>query len=212
MLAGLLFAGCAKSEQQASTGGSSTGTGKVGFVYLDQLVKAHPLYPQLAQTERSIDALSLRSLGPQVAQTGSNLSKADKELNAELAAASARTKKILEEKQIEYGREENAAISAAIAAGGRASSGGAVGGNVGATASQQAAGVNKAMNRDVQTYERTLASQERQQTGAYEKAVTQRADREYRAKANELQNKEAEFALSLATKDAPQRLELRTRL
>jgi len=212
LLAGLLFAGCAKSEQQASTGGSSTGTGKVGFVYLDQLVKAHPLYPQLAQTERSIDALSLRSLGPQVAQTGSNLSKADKELNAELAAASARTKKILEEKQIEYGREENAAISAAIAAGGRASSGGAVGGNVGATASQQAAGVNKAMNRDVQTYERTLASQERQQTGAYEKAVTQRADREYRAKANELQNKEAEFALSLATKDAPQRLELRTRL
>lgn len=179
---------------------------------MDALVKAHPLYPQLAQIERSIDALSLRTLGPDVAQTGSSLSQQDAELQRELTAASERTNKIIAEKQTEYQREENAAIAAALAAGGHAVGSGPVGANVGGTANQQVAGVNAQMNRDAAAYGRTLASQERQQTTAYEKTITQRVNQQYQAKANELQNKESAFALSLATKDAPQRLELRTRL
>lgn len=212
-LALVLLAGCAKGgQEQTASGPTATGSGKVGFVDMDQLVKVHPLYPQLAQTERSIDALNLRSLGPQVAQTGANLSKEDAELQKELTDASQRTRAILDAKQIEYQREENAAIAAALAAGGRAASGGAVGSSVGGTANRQVAGVNAQMNRDVQAYQHTLGTQERRETTAYERAISQRIDRQYQAKANELQSKEAEFALSLATKDAPQRLELRTRL
>jgi hypothetical protein len=205
-----LLAGCAKPGQQAVAPPGEEG--KVGYVDIDALVRVHPLYAQLAQTERSIDALNLRSLGPNVAQTGSNLSKEDAELQQELAAASDRTRKILDQKQVEYQREENAAITAALAAGGQAVGGGKVGANVGATAGRQVAGVNGEMNRDVQAYRNTLSAQERDQAYSYQKAVAQRVDRQYQAKANELQTKEAELELSLQTKDAPTRLELHTRL
>jgi hypothetical protein len=213
VLAALLFAGCAKpAAQQSAPSPSPSGGGEVGYVHMQELIKAHPLYPQLAQTERSIDALSLRSLGPGVAETGASLSKEDAELQKELTDASLRAKKILDQKQAEYQREENAAISAALAAAGRAEAGGAVGADVGATANRQVAGVRAEMNRDLQAYQKTLADQERRQTLAYERAVSQRFDRQYQAKAQELQSKESQLALQLATKDAPQRLELRTRL
>src|SRR5579875_2728615 len=164
------------------------------------------------QSELSIDALSLRSLGPAVGQTGSDLSKQDAELQKELDEATARTKQILAQKQVEYQREENAAIDAALAAAGRAGSGKPLAADVGATAQQQASGVSAQMSRNLQAYAKTLDAQARAQVVAYQKAVSQRLDRQYQAKANELQSKESEFALSLATKDAPQRLELRTRL
>ena len=209
----VVMAGCARPLQTTTAPGPSpSGEGKVGYVDMYVLVKAHPMYAQLAQTERSIDALSLRSLGPDVGSTGSNLSKEDAELQKELTQASDRTNKILNEKQVEYQREENAAISAALAAGGHAASGNAIGAKVNSTAGQQAAGVNAQMGRDTQAYQQTVAAQQRQQTAAYEKAVGTRAEREYAAKANELQQKESEFALTLAQKDAAQRLELRTKL
>lgn len=179
---------------------------------MEQLVKVHPLYGQLHQIELSIDALSLRSLGPGVAQTGADLAKQDAELQKELDAAGTRTKQIIEEKQLEYAREENAAINAALAAGGRAAKGTPIATGIGTTAQQQSAGVGAEMNRNLRAYENTLNAQERSQVEAYERAVSQRIDREFQAKANDLQNKESEFALSLATKDAGQRLELRTRL
>ena len=179
---------------------------------MDDLVKVHPLYPQLHQIEVSIDALSLRSLGPGVAETGSDLSKEDAELQKELDAASQRTKRILELKQEEYQREEIAAINAALAAAGRAGNGAPLANGVGATAGKQASGVNAEMNRNLQTYQKTLTAQEQKQATDYSKAVSERLDRQYQAKANDLQSKESEFALSLATKDAAKRLDLRTRL
>jgi hypothetical protein len=206
------MAGCAKPAQQQSAQPTPGGSDRVGFVRMQQLIKAHPLYGQLHQIELSIDALSLRSLGPAVGQTGSDLSKQDAELQKELDEATARTKQILAQKQVEYQREENAAIDAALAAAGRAGSGKPVAANVGATAQQQASGVSAQMSRNLQAYAKTLDAQARAQVVAYQKAVSQRLDRQYQAKANELQSKESEFALSLATKDAPQRLELRTRL
>jgi len=184
----------------------------VGYVRMQQLVEAHPLYPQLHRIELSMDALNLRSLGPGVGQTGSDLSKEDAELQKELYAASARTKEILAQKQAQYQREENAAIDAALAAGGHAAAGGALGAGLGATAQRQAAGVSAQMNRNLQAYANTLGAQEQAQIKAYQQAVSKRIDAEYQAKANQLQSQEQEFALSLATKDAPQRLELRTRL
>ncbi|MGH7716508.1 MAG: hypothetical protein ACREML_10990, partial [Vulcanimicrobiaceae bacterium] len=161
----------------------------MGYVNLDALVQAHPLYPQLAQTERSIDALNLRSLGRGVGSTGASLGKEDAELQTELTDAGNRTNQILEQKQRDYQREENAAISAALAAGGRASAGGSVGANVGATAGKQVGNVNAEMNRDVNAYRRTLSQQEQQQEKNYEKAVSDRVNRQLQAKANELQNK-----------------------
>ena len=196
--------------QQTAT--PSNASGKIGYVDIDALVKVHPLYSQLAQTERSIDALNLRSLGPGVGSTGASLANEDAELQRELTDASNRTRQILAEKQTEYQREENAAISAALAAGGHAALSSSVGGNVSATTGKQVGNVNAEMNRDVAAYRRTLSGQEQQQEKDYEHAVSDRVNRQLQAKANELQNNESNLELSLQTKDAPQRLELRTRL
>jgi hypothetical protein len=206
-----LLAGCTKPAQQTAAP-VGAGEGKVGYVDIDALVKVHPLYPQLAQTERSIDALNLRSLGPGVGSTGSSLDAQDAELQKELTDASNRTRQILNQKQTEYQREENAAITAALAAGGHAAKSSSVGGNVSATTGKQVGSVNAEMNRDVATYRRTLSSQEQQQERDYSRAVSDRLNRQLQAKTNELQNKEANLELQLQTKDAPQRLELRTRL
>ncbi|MBV8074313.1 MAG: hypothetical protein JO140_02700 [Candidatus Eremiobacteraeota bacterium] len=203
-------AGCAKTQTQEAP--PPPGAARIGYVRMEELLKVHPLYPQLAQTERSIDALSLRSLSPEVAQTGANLSKEDAQLQKELNEASARTKQLLDQKQAEYQKQENAAIAAALAAGGRAAPGQAVGAGVSSTAGRQAGAVAADMNRDLQAYQKTLAAQDRAQSEAYARSVSQRVDRQYRAKANELQSKEQEFGLELATKDAAQRLQLRTQL
>jgi hypothetical protein len=205
-----LLAGCTKPGQQ--TAAPAGGGGKVGYVDIDALVHVHPLYTQLAQTERSIDALNLRSLGPGVGSTGSSLASEDAELNKELTNASNRTRDILNQKQTEYQREENAAISAALAAGGHAAASSNVGANVNATTGKQVGSINAEMNRDVNAYRRTLSSQEVQQEKDYTRAVSDRVNRQLQAKANELQNKEANLELQLQTKDAPQRLDLRTRL
>jgi hypothetical protein len=205
-----LLAGCTKPAQQ--TAAPAGGEGKVGYVDIDALVRVHPLYPQLAQTERSIDALNLRSLGPGVGSTGSSLASQDAELQKELTDASNRTRQILSERQTEYQREETAAINAALAAGGHAAASSSVGANVGATTGKQVGNVNAEMNRDVAAYRRTLSSQEQQQEKSYEHAVSDRVNRQMLAKANELQNKESTLELQLQTKDASERLELRTRL
>jgi hypothetical protein len=205
-----LLAGCTKPGQQAAA--PASGGGKVGYVDTDALVHAHPLYPQLEQIELSMDALNLRSLGPGVASTGSSLAKQDAELQQELTDASNRTNQLIKQKQADYQRQESAAISAALAAGGHAAAAGSVGANVGATAGKQAGNVSAEMNRDVNAYRRTLSQQEQQQERSYEKAVSDRVNRQLQAKTNELQNKESELELSLQTKDASERLELRTRL
>ncbi|MBV8354764.1 MAG: hypothetical protein JO101_05560 [Candidatus Eremiobacteraeota bacterium] len=192
-LAGLC-AGCAKPPA-ASTSAPPARGGKVGYVRMDELIKDHPLYPQLAQTERSIDALNLRSLGPGAAETGADLAKQDAELQRELNDASARAKKLLDQKQDEYRKQENAAIAAALSAGGH-----------------PAPQLAQSMNGDMLSLEKTLQAQDRAQVNAFARSATQRADRQYRAKANELQQKESQFSLELASKDAPARLELRTRL
>jgi Skp family chaperone for outer membrane proteins len=92
-LALVALAACAKptAQQAATPSPSPSSGGAVGYVNMQELVKAHPLYSQLAQTERSIGALSLSSLGPGVAQTGANLSKEDAELQKELTQASEET-------------------------------------------------------------------------------------------------------------------------
>lgn len=207
----LALVSCAKPAQRAAAPAPS-GMGKIGYVRMQELLKVHPLYSQLAQTERSMEALNLRALGPETPQTGADLSKQDAQLQNELNQASLRTKKLLDQKQNEYRQQEGAAIAAALKAGGRAAPAQSIGSTVNATAQQQAAQVTAAMSKDLLAYQRALSEQDRAQSVAFARSISARADRQYRAKANELQQKESNFALELASKDAPDRLELRTRL
>src|ERR1700744_6200269 len=82
---------CVKMPSQPSA--APSGSGAVGYVYMDQLVKHHPLYGQLAQYNDSITALNLAATVPQVAKPDATIAKQEAALQKELNDAADRTKK-----------------------------------------------------------------------------------------------------------------------
>lgn len=188
-------------------------SGKVGYVNMDALVKVHPLYPQLAHLDEDVQALQLKSVGPQIARSGAGITRQEVALQHELDVAAARTKQTLSGKQKEYAEREQAAIAAAVgAAGGTAAGGGSIEQNVQTQARLQGERVTRTAQANLATYRQQLIAQERTAEATLDRALGERATREYRARADELARKESDYALQLASADSAQRLSLRTKL
>jgi hypothetical protein len=182
---------------------------------MTQLVQKHPLYDQLARYDRTIEAFDLNASVPQASAANSDpeLRRREAELERELHDAGARTQALLDQKQHQYQAQEEQAIAAALrGAGFGGPSAAQIAGSVTQTAQQQQAGVSTQVQHDYATYRSTLQNQDRAQIAAAQKALSQRAERTYRAQAEALQAKEAALSLQLANADAPQRLALRTKL
>ena len=107
-----------------------------GYVRIDEVVKHHPLYGQISQLDDAIAAINLQAAGPQVPLGASQIASQTAQLNRELHDAQARANKILAQKQQDYVRREQQAVSAALAAAGIKGSG--------ALAAQQMSGVSAA--------------------------------------------------------------------
>jgi hypothetical protein len=197
-----------------STGGTPPAHAQsVGYVRMDELVQKHPLYEQLARYDRSIEAFDLTSTAPQMTKPDPNLGKREAALQRELHDAADRTNKLLAQKQQQYMKEESDAIAAALRGAGQPGpSAASIAGDVNATAQAQRSGVNAQAQRDFEAFRKTLAQQERAQIAAAQKALSDRADRTYRAKVDELQSKESALSLKLASEDSAERLALRTKL
>jgi len=205
------LAACAHGGQPPES--APSGSSRVGFVRMDELVKIHPLYGQLAQYDRSIEAFDLSGTVPHATAPDKNVAAREHQLELELKAAAQRTSKLLDEKQKQYQLEESKAIAAALqSAGGNVPSASQIGGAVNQTAQLQAGAAGSQAQRDFEAYRGTLEKQGQAQIAAAQRALVQRADRTYRARADELQAKEAALSLKLANEDAPQRLALRTKL
>lgn len=201
------------SHGLSNDAGSNAGGGTIGYVQMDQLVQKHPLYDQLARYDRSIAAFDLTSTAPRAVAADPQMRAREAELQRELTAAADRTRKLLDQKQRQYQAQESQAIAAALRG---ANIGGAsaaqIAGNVNLTARQQQGFVAQQAQRDLQSYRSSLQHQNQSQISAAQKALNDRASRTYRAKAEELQSKEAALSLSLANEDASQRLALHTKL
>jgi hypothetical protein len=209
-VAACALAACGRSNQPAPL---ATGAAAVGYVRMDELVHKHPLYDQLARYERSIEAFDLTATAPQIASSDPTFRRRELELQKQLNDAADRTTKLINQKQHDYQTQEAAAIAAALkGAGAGGPSAAQIAGSVNTTAQQQRSGVAVQAQRDLDAYRATLQKQDQAQINAAQKALTDRADRSYRAKAEELQSKESALSLKLANEDAPQRLALRTKL
>ena len=183
----------------------------IGYVRLDDVIKKHPLYPQLAQIDASIDALNLRTLSPSVPRTGAEIASETAELNRELVAARTRANTLLQQKQRDYAQREQQAINAAIAASGEKP------GTAPAQAMQQAAAAQGAAaaqqaSRDFAQYQQQVVAQDRSAVDALSRQLSARAAQEYRRKADELTARESQASLDAANADSAQRLALRTKL
>lgn len=192
----------------------AAGNGRIGYVRMHDLVKAHPLYPQLAQIDDTIQALDLSALAPQALAADPQLKRETDALNAQLAAAAKRTNDVIDAKGHDYQARENAAIAAAMRAAGvpGGPSVDAVRAQLDATARGQSAGVNAQAQSDLAAYRKQLEAQDMAEIAAAQHTLAARADRTYRAKADELTAQEAAASLKLANDDAAERLSLRTKL
>lgn len=181
---------------------------------MDDLVRKHPLYGQLAQYNANIEALNLSAIVPSVLAAGPDLKREEARLEAQLDAAAKRTDALLAAKGKSYQDRENAAIAAALRGAG-APSGPSVAGiqsQMEGTAQSQAAGAGAQAQRDLDAYRKQLEAQDMAQITAAQHTLAARADRTYRARGDELNATEASLSLLLANADAAERLSLRTRL
>jgi hypothetical protein len=180
---------------------------------MSDLVKHHPLYSQLTGYDESIQALNLRTIVPDVAKPDASIVKAEAALESELGAAANRTRRLLAEKSRAYQLREQQAIALALRApAGQAPSAAEIARQINTTAQQQSTTVAAQASRDFDSYRRTLVAQDDAELRATQRALADRAQREYRAEQDRLQAKESALSLEQANRDAGTRLSLRTRL
>ena len=207
-LAALAIAGCA--HQPSADDPTVRG---IGYVRVNDVLKQHPLYPQLSQIQDAIDGLGLKSLGPAaVPRTSAQIATQTKELNRELQQAQSRANAILRQKQQDYQQREQAAIRAALGAAGAGTNGSQPVQQMQNASSAQAQQVASQANADFEAYQRSVIAQDNAAVAQIGKQLSDRADRAYRQKATELQEKESQLSLELSQQDASKRLDLRMKL
>jgi hypothetical protein len=184
----------------------------IGYVRLDEVVKAHPLYGQLAQMDDAIAAINLAAMGPQVPRSAAAVAADVKDLNAQLKTAQDRANKVLAQKQLDYGRKEQAAIAAALAAAGESGAASSVAAQMNATSTQQARTAAQQANANYMAYQQSLIAANDAAFRSISNQLQQQANRKYDALEEQLQQKEAAAQLRLSEQDAPERLSIKTRV
>ena len=203
----VVLAGCA---QQRADDPNVRG---IGYVRLEEVLKKHPLYPQLSQIDDSIDALGLHSLGAgAVPHTGKQIALQTKELNAELKAAQDRANAILRQKQLDYAQREQTAISAALAAAGAGTNGAQSAQAMQSISASQAQQVTAQANSDFAQYQQSVITQSNAALQSIGTQLSARADRAFGQRATQLQERESQLSLELSQADANKRLQLRMKL
>jgi len=184
----------------------------IGYVNVDEVVKHHPLYPQLSQLNDAIAAINLSAAAPHVPLTAAQIASETKELNKEMVDAQNRANKILGQQQQDYLRREQQAIGAALVAAGVPGAGEYASRQMSVTSAQQAQAAAQAASQDFMAYQQSVVSQDNAAAAAVARQLQAQAEEKYRAKAMELQQRETDLSLRLSQQDASQRLAIRTRL
>ncbi len=203
--AAALSTGCGPNVHSASVRGA-------GYVRLDEVVKHHPLYPQLSQLDDAIAAIDLAASAPQVPRTAAQIAQQTAELNRELRAAQVRADRILALQQQNYQKREQQAIAAALAAAGVKGGGALAAAQMSGASAQQASQAAQAANADLQAYQQSVVAQNNAATSAIANQLETQANQKYRAKAEQLQQNETDLSLRLTQEDASQRLAIKMRL
>lgn len=216
--AALFAAGCSLAPPSASSGGASAHLSGIGYIRMDDLVKKHPLYPELSRLDDDVQALQFKQLassgaGPSLPPD--QAAKEQAEINREFKAAADRANAALKTKQDEYGKREAEAIREAIGAAGAVGGspgGAAVGSSVNAEFSAQAKNVQAGAEKNIDAYKKQLVAHDTATLRALQGSLNASAARVYGTKSEQLQKSEADFALSQAQADASERVALNAKL
>ncbi len=207
-LALIALAGCTQQPRP-----SDPNVRGIGYVRVDEVLKKHPLYPQLSQIQDAIDALGLKSLGPAPAgRTQTQIAQQTRELNRELVQAQEHANAILRQKQQDYMQREQSAIRAALASAGAGTNGTQPVQQMQNVSAQQARQVATQANADFQAYQQSVIAQDAAAVNQLQRQLNARADQAYRQRATQLQEQESQLSLELSQQDASKRLDARMKL
>jgi hypothetical protein len=199
----LLLGGCVDVHSSSIRG--------TGYIRLDEIVKHHPLYPQLTQLDDGIAAINLAAAAPRVPLSASQIARQTSDLNRELHDAQTRANAILAQKQQQYAGRERQAVAAALSAAG-VKGGAYAADQMSTTSQQQVRQAAAAANQDFMAYQQSVVAQNNAATSAISRQLQEQASQKYAAKAAQLQQNETDLSLRLSQADAAQRLAIKTRL
>ncbi|HEY1429142.1 MAG TPA: OmpH family outer membrane protein [Candidatus Tumulicola sp.] len=204
LVAAALPAGCGVNVHSSSVRGA-------GYVRVDEVVKHHPLYPQLSQIDDAIAAINLSAAAPRVPLSASQIAAQTSTLNRQLRGAQDRANRIIAQKQTQYAAAERAADAQALKAAGVSGPALAAMQMNGASAAQTRQAV-VAANQNFQAYQQSVITAGNAATSAVARQLEVQESQKLRAKAEQLQQSETDASLKLSQADAPERLAIRTRL
>jgi hypothetical protein len=184
----------------------------VAYVRVDDVIKHHPLYPQLDQINNAIAAINFEASVPRAPLTPAQIATQTKDLNAQLQAAQKRANAIIAAKQQQYTQQERDAEVAAVKAAGIDPAAAGLGQAMNATSAQQAQAAAAAAQQGYMQYQQGVIAQDNAALQSISAQLSKAADDKYRARAEQYQQNESDLSLKLAQEDSPQRLALRTQL
>jgi hypothetical protein len=203
--AALILGGCGPNVHSSAIRGT-------GYVRIDEVVKHHPLYPQLSQIDDAIAAINLQSTAPKVPLGARQIAAQTVELNKQLRDAQIRTNKILATKEREYADRESQAVRTALAAAGIRGNGAQAAQQMSGESARQAQDAARAANSDYMAYQQSVIAQDNAASSSIARELQTQAAAKYRAKAEQLQQNETDLALRLTQQDAAARLAIKMRL
>lgn len=184
----------------------------VGYVRVDEVIKHHPLYPQLQQLNDAIAAIDLAASVPRAPLSPQEIAQQTTQLNKQLKAAQDRANAIIAQKQQQYAAQEREADIAALKAAGIDPRAAGLGAAMNAESQAQAAQAAQSAQADYQAYQQSVISQDNAAANAIAAQLNKEADEKFRARASQYQQKENDLSLRLAQADATERLALQTKI
>jgi hypothetical protein len=184
----------------------------VAYVRVDDVIKHHPLYPQLAQLNDAIDAINFEASMPHAPLTPAQIAQQTKDLNAQLQSAQNKVNAILASKQRMYLQEEHDADVAALKAAGVDPAAAGIGQVMNATSAQQAQQAAAAAQQGYLAYQKSVVTQDQTAMNSIAGQLQKAANDKLRARSEQYQQAESDLALKVAQQDSAQRVSLQTQL
>jgi hypothetical protein len=184
----------------------------VAYVRVDDVIKQHPLYPQLKQISDAIDAINFEATLPHAPLTPAQIQAQTEALNKQLQDAQSRANAIIQQKQQTYGQQEHDAEVAAVKAAGIDPAAAGIGQVMNATSQQQAQVAAQAAQQGYMQYQQGVLAQDNAAFGAIVKQLQKAANDKLRARSEEYQQNESDLSLRLAQQDSNDRMALQTKL
>ncbi|HEX8807353.1 MAG TPA: hypothetical protein VF741_10395, partial [Candidatus Aquilonibacter sp.] len=184
----------------------------VAYVRVDEVIKHHPLYPELAQLNNAIDAINFEAAMPHAPLTPAQMAAETNDLNTQMQAAQTKAQQIINSKQQLYHQQEYDADVAAVKAAGIDPKAAGIGQSMSATSAQQAQQAAVAAQKGYIEYQRGVIAQDQAAMQSIAQQLQQAGNDRLRARAEQYQQAESDLSLKLAQQDSAQRMALQTQL